>query len=166
MYRKQLIPTLTYGLELTHMKQCEINKLDVEGCKALKLLFNFSKYGKNLLHKYYKVQQISTIINNNKLNLLYRLMRNTNTSKIILQTISQGRRYESLVWDCVDICSKHKLNFYHLILNVQPQRVEEVYDDLSNELDTLITECIRFWNIAEKRKTLRKIIEERIPERS
>ena len=25
MYRKQLIPTLTYGLELTHMKQCEIN---------------------------------------------------------------------------------------------------------------------------------------------
>ena len=42
MYRMLLVPTLTYGLELTHLSQTEMDKLDREGRKALKHLFNFN----------------------------------------------------------------------------------------------------------------------------
>ena len=76
LYKTLAVPTLTYGLELTHLCQTEMEKLDREGRKALKFLFNISKHSKNYLNSIYNVSHISTTINNNKLKLLCRLMNN------------------------------------------------------------------------------------------
>ena len=101
LYRCLAVPTLTYGLELTHLTETQMNNLDTAGRKALKLLFNFSPYAKNYLNTFFHIKPISNTINNNKINLLSRLMNNEATSNVILKTLAQtSARYNSLIWDC------------------------------------------------------------------
>ncbi len=98
LYRTLAVPTLIYGLELTHLTATQMDDLDTEGRKALKLLFNLSPYSKNYLNSFFKVKSISNSINNNKIHLLSRLLNNQTTSNVILKTLqSNDERYSSII---------------------------------------------------------------------
>ena len=77
------IPTLVYGLELTHLIETQ-SKLLNKGRKALKQPFNISAHSRNYLNAILNIESVSTTINNNKLKLMYRLMNNEITLNIIV----------------------------------------------------------------------------------
>ena len=161
LYRTLAVPTLTYGLELTHLCQTDMDKLDREGRKALKFLFNLSKHSKNHLNTIYNIKQISTTINNNKLNLLRRMMNNDLTSNIILATLNSARKHPSLVWDCYDLAEKHKFNFFDTVMNVDRQEIKPPTDAIPDDIDYL-KECLKFWHVKEMRRNFKEAMEERI----
>ena len=92
-------------------------------------------------------------------------MNDSSSSTIVLSTINKSRMYDSLVWDCADLCRKYGLNLFHILLNVEQQVIEQEYVAIPLELQDTIEECLQFWNIAEKRKALKSIIEKHVPER-
>ena len=92
-------------------------------------------------------------------------MNNTSMSTVVLSTITNNRLYNSLIWDCADICRKQNLNFYHILLNVEPQVIEQQNDIIPEAIQDTIEECLQFWNVGEKRKILKGIIEKHVPER-
>ncbi len=119
LYRCLAVHILTY-LELTHLTETQMNNLDTAGRKALKLLFNFSPYAKNYLNTFFHIKPISNTINNNKINLLSRLMNNEATSNVILKTLAQtSARYNSLIWDCHILTQENGLNFFDVLLNIK-----------------------------------------------
>ncbi len=164
LFRTLAIPTLTYGLELTHLSDTEMKKLDSEARKALKFLFNLSPYSKNYLNTYFYIKPISNTIINNKIHLLSRLMNNTSTSNVILKTMqSTTARYNSLVWDCLEITRENGLNIFDLLLNVEKIEVKPIYQQIPEEANSCIQNCIKFWNVGEQRKTFKNLLEESVP---
>ena len=163
LYRTLAVPILTYGLELTHLCQTEMNNLDTEGRKALKFLFNLSPYSKNYLNDYFHIKPISNTVNNNKINLLSRLMNNASTSNVILRTLqSTTPRYNSLVWDCYAITQKNELNFFDLLLNNKKVQVNPCYTQLSEETASSLKNCFQFWNVGKQRKVFKDLMEDRV----
>ena len=166
LYRCLAVPTLTYGLELTHLTATQMSDLDTEGRKALKLLFNYSPYSKNYLHTYFNIKPISNTVNNNKINLLSRLMNNEATSNIILKTLQTSARYSSLIWDCYSLAQENELDFYVLLLNIKKLYIEYDSAPISEETTNCMKNCIRLWNIPEERRRFRDLLEARVPKKN
>ena len=142
LYKTLAVPTLTYGLEIPHLSQNQLNTIDKESRKALKYLFNLSRYSKNYLHAIFNIDHISTIIHNNKINLLSRLMCNESTRGVVLSTLQSPVLYQSTVHDCCKIAHDHGL---HII----PEKEE-------------LQVCLRFWSVGEQRKRFKALMEDRI----
>ena len=105
LFESLAIPTLTYGLELCSLTGTQMTDLDREGRKALKQLFNVSKHSRNHLHKIMNVHHITTIINNNKINLFTRLIQNEGTRRIVLAEMCERNNHRSFVSDTVTLCN-------------------------------------------------------------
>ena len=165
LYRTLVVPTLTYGMELTHLNATQMNTLDREGRKALKIMFNLSPYSKNYMHTFFNVKSITSTINNNKVNLLSRMMNNTTTSSVILKTLQTNKVHESLIWDCYQLAQENSINFYDLLLNVsaKKQHVEPVFPVIPEEAINCMEMSVRFWNVGEQRKKFKNLLEENVP---
>ena len=167
LYRTLAVPTLTYGLELCSLTQSQLDYLDKEGRKAVKQLFNLSKYSKKYLHKLLSIASISTTINNNKLNLLTRLMQHTTTKSIILSILSQqnGPPPTSFVQDVFNVVNNAGNNFYDLLVSRRAERLFHTHDDIQEDTQDTLQECLRNWNIGEMRHQFKTIMEEHVPAR-
>ena len=86
LFKVLAVPTLIYGLELCSLTQTQLDDLDRVGRVAVKQLFNISRYSKNYIHNIFNIDNISTCINNNKLNLLGRLMKHDSTRIVLLSS--------------------------------------------------------------------------------
>ena len=162
LFTTPAVPTLTYGMELTNLSETQLKNIDIEGRKALKLLFNLSPYSKNYLNTAFNLMPISTIINNNKLKLLKRLMRNNATMNIILSILTTNTRYESLVWDCYNLSKENKLSFIDILLDTNEQIIKPIFPPLPDDVSKCINDTIEFWNAKEQRKSFRQMMEESI----
>ena len=164
LYRTLAVPTITYGLELTHVTDTQMKDLDIEGRKALKFLFNLSPYSKNYLNSYFHIKPISDTINNNKIHLLAGLMNSQVTSNVVIQTLrTSGLRCNSLIWDCHKLTQDNGINFFDLLLNVKKVVIESTCTPLSDETSNYLKNCFRFWNVAEERRRFKNLLEENIP---
>ena len=150
LYRTLAVPTLTYGLELCSVTQRQLEDLDREGRKAIKQLFSISKHSRNYLHNLLFLTPISTTINNNKLNLLTRLMQHTATKSVVLSILSlpEGPPPTSFVHNVLDLMKNVGKNFYELLI-----------------CQNTLQDCLRNWNVGEKRKEFKTIMEEHVPAR-
>ena len=90
LYSSLAVSTLTYGIELCNLTDGLLNKLNIEGRKGLKTLFNISVHSRNYLNTFLNIEHISSIIITNKLNLLTRLLNNKKTGNIILQMLEKA----------------------------------------------------------------------------
>ena len=153
-------------MELTHLTATQMSDLDTEGRKALKLLFNYSPYSKNYLHTYFNIKPISNTVNNNKINLLSRLMNNEATSNIILKTLQTSARYSSLIWDCYSLAQENELDFYVLLLNIKKLYIEYDSAPIPEETTNCMKNCIRLWNIAEEKRRFRDLLEARFSKKN
>ena len=83
LYSSLAVSTLSYGIELRNLTDGLLNKLNIEGRKSLKTLFNFSVQSRNYLNTLLNIEHISSIIITNKLNLLTCLLNNKNKRAIL-----------------------------------------------------------------------------------
>ena len=156
LFRSIAVPTLTYGLELCNLGATIKNKLDCEGRRALKALFNVSRYSKNYLHSLFYLNSVSTIIKKNKMNLCNRLMKNQTTKTLLLSMLKESRNsnfINGLLEDDVDI----------LDVFMQERIVIKDNHQLPNEIRKQLERCIKYWDLAEARWHFWKILEEKIP---
>ena len=158
LYKTLAVPTLTYGLEIPHLTQTQLDNLDIEGRKAIKFLFNLSRYAKNHLNHVYNINNISTIIINNKLNLLSRLMNNHTTRNIILSTLQSTSTHQSTIYDCFELAQKHQISFYDVLMNNNIVKVETTHYVVPEVIRTYLN----FWNIGFQRKRFKDLMEDRV----
>ena len=162
LFKSIAIPTLTYGLELCTLKKSTITKLNSEGRSALKLLFNISKYSKNHLNKLFKIADISTIIQQNKLNLLTRLLCNDFTREICLNMFTETQNYDSFTNDVLETTRTLNIDLFSLIYNRQCPHINPIYHDIPEYIEDRLNFCIQFWQIKPLREYFKSILEERV----
>ena len=167
LYRTLAVPTLTYGLELCSLTQRQLDDLDREGRKAIKQLFNISKHSRNYLHKLLSLIPISTTINNNKLNLLTRLMQHPTTKSVVLSILNSpdGPPRTSFVYDALNVMNSIGSNFYELLINQSATKLPVIHDDIQEDVRITLQDCLQNWNIGAKRKEFKTIMEEYVPAR-
>ncbi len=159
LFKTLAIPTLTNGLELTQLTQTQLDKLDVEGRKAIKFLFDLSGYSKNHLNHIYNIDNISLIITNNKFKLVSRLMDNHITRNVILCTLRSTSTHQSVIHDCYNLTQKHGVNFYDVLLNNKITKVETMHNvNVPEEICT----CLKFWHVGSQRKRFKDLMEDRV----
>ena len=167
LYRTLAVPTLTYGLELCSLTQRQLDDLDREGRKAIKQLFSISKHSRNYLHNLLSLTPISTAINNNKLNLLTRLMQHTTTKSVVLSIISlpDGPPPTSFVHDVFKIMNNTGSNFYELLICQNAKKIPVIHEDIQDDIRNTLQDCLKNWNIGAKRNEFKTIMEEYVPVR-
>ena len=160
LYKTLAVPTLTYGLELPHLSQTQLDNIDKQGRIALKSLFNISRHSKNHLNAIFNLDHISIIITNNKMNLISRLMCNNITRDVIISTLQSTSTHQSTVHDCYTIAATKGINFYDILLNTNYTKEETVHN-IAPILDE-IRKCLLFWNVGGQRKQFKTIMEDRV----
>ena len=129
---------------------------------------NVSKHSRNYLHKLLSLTPISTTINNNKLNLMTRLLKHDTTKSVVLSILSQpsGVAHKSFVQDVLNVVdSTDNNNFYNILLSQTFTRLPVIYDDMLENIEQQLQDCLNNWNIGAKRKEFTTIMEERVPAR-
>ena len=161
LYYSLAIPTLTYGIELCNLNDNLLNKLNVEGRKGLKALFNVSTYSKNYLNTLLNIEHISTVIIKNKLNLLIRLLHNKKTANIILQMLVNAK-YKCFITDANNITSKLGINLMEMVVSRKYPKVEAIFEPIEEAVEQELVAYLNTWNIQESRTRFKSILEERI----
>ena len=161
------VPTLTYGLELCSLTQSQLDDLDREGRKAIKQLFSVSKHSRNYLHNLLSLTPISTTINNNKLNLLTRLMQHPTTKSVVLSILSlqDGVPQSSFVYDVFNVMNNIGSNFYELLTSRNAMKLPVIHDDIQEDVRASLHDCLQNWNIGARRMEFKRIMEEHVPAR-
>ena len=163
MFNTLAVPTLIYGLELMTLSSNQMSYLDVEARKALKFLFNLSYYSKNYLHTFFNLDSVSTLIINNKLNLLSRLMQNDITRDVIISLLKSKPTYQSFTQECYEITEENRLNFSNILLNIKSERIRTIQKEIPINEKMQLDNYINFWNVKEARKHFKELMERKIP---
>ena len=157
------IPTLTYGLELCDLSVGFLQKLDTEGRKALKSLFNISSYSRNYLEQLLNIEKISTRLIKNKLGLLVRLLNTDKTSEILMKMFQQHSHKGSFSFDLQDIASRLELDLAGIIVSKNyPSIQSEHIRDIDQVVQDRLTHCLNNWHEAGSRAYFINFMEERV----
>ena len=159
LYNTLAVPTLTYGLEIPSLTQTQMENLDTESRKAIKFLFNLSRYSKNYINNIYNINNISNIIINNKMKLISRMMNNVTTRNVILSTLQSTSSHNSTVYNCLQLAQNYQINFIDVLLN---NNFSKLTTSHSNDVPEEIRQCLEFWNIGRMRKLFTDLMEERV----
>ncbi|XP_004211326.3 ankyrin-2 isoform X1 [Hydra vulgaris] len=117
LYNTLTVLKLIYGLELCKYDTNFLSKIDAVGRAVLKSFFCISKYSKNYLHSFFKIEDISTILLRNKVNLFIRLLKNQTCYSLIVNQIQETQNKKSFTNKVIDACNTLDLNFIQCMLN-------------------------------------------------
>ena len=131
----------------------------MESRKAIKFLFNLSRYSKNYINNIYNINNISNIIINNKMKLISRMMNNVSTRNVILSTLQSTSSHNSTVYNCLQLAQNYQINFIDVLLN---NNFSKLTTSHSNDVPEEIRQCLEFWNIGRMRKLFKDLMEERV----
>jgi len=165
LYKSLLVPKLTYGLELCKLNNQQIEYINSQCRSALKSLFNISKYSRNYLNIILNIPKASDTVEQNKLNLFIRLLRNNCTQNIILTQLATSLTTNSFVQEILDICSNLNINFYKLLIEKKLPKYTFHYEQLPNEKLQKLLEIFELWRLPEKRQEFIEIMQDNIPDR-
>lgn len=163
LYQTLAVPTLTYGLELCSLSERQLQDLNKEGRKAIKQLFNISKYSRNHLNTIFNIDHVSTVINNNRINLFTRLMKHEGTKRIVMSNLCESPIHRSFVGETFRLANSAGINFFNMILCTNTKKLSSMYDEIPEETVRTLQDCCKYWNVASKRTEFRNVMEERIP---
>lgn len=82
IFLSQVIPNLTYGLELCKLSDSFISSLERHANMMIKCLFNVSKFSRNLLFDAVNIPYIKYTLYRNKIAAFIRLLNNMTTKKL------------------------------------------------------------------------------------
>ena len=157
LFQAIAIPTLTYGLELCKLGATMKDKLDGESRRALKALFNVSRYSRNFLNKLFHINSISYTIQKNKINLCSRLLKNDTTKPMLLHMLVND--HENFVNDLVE----DGVDVLQLILSGRQTDIQAEDDQLPEGVRLVLQTCVDNWELQEARLLFWGIMEERVP---
>ena len=163
LYKTLAVPTLLYGLELCDLGKSRLQKLDVEGRKGLKHLFNLSKYCRNYLNDVFEVDHVSTTIIKNKVKLFTRLLQNTDIREVILSIVQDEIPYPSFVQSVVNMSREFDFSFFNLLINNMYPKLVSYHEPTPEVIKSVLKECTRFWEMKDARMLFSSILEENVP---
>ena len=162
LYISIAVPTLTYSLELCELSDKLRKKLDIEGRKALKQLFNISSFSKNHLNSLLNIEHISTRLIKNKFNLLTRLLHSKHTSNIILQMLSSPNSNSTFITNIMDISYEKKINFMDVLVSRKTPLISDDHKTANNNEAQQLIRCLNTWCNPNSRKRFVEIMEGRV----
>ena len=162
LYNTLAVPTLTYGIELCNLTPQLLNKLDTEGRKAIKSLFNISIYSKNYLNTLLNIEHISTKITRNKFNLFTRLLYGINTADPIMKMMETNDQAGSFVTDIRSLAEQNDIDLVQVLVSRECPPINSVYNEVPEDTCNALLLSLNNWTETEARKTFIQIMEERV----
>ena len=162
LYNTIAVPTLTYGIELCDLTPGLANKLDTEGRKAIKQLFNLSIYSKNFLNSLLNIENISTRIIRNKINLFTRLLRGETTAVPLMKMLETPALPGTFVADIRNVAQAHDIDLLQILVSRECPPINIELPELPEDLHNRLLSFLNNWSDAESRRIFREIMEERI----
>ena len=161
LYNTLAVPTLTYGIELCDLTPQLVNKLDLEGRKAIKSLFNLSIYSKNYLNTLLNIEHISTKIMRNKFNLFTRLLDGINTATPIMNML-ESNNTGSFLTDLRRLAALHNIDIVQVIVSRELPPIESDYPEIPEDTYNTLLNSVNNWTDANSRRNFIQIMEERV----
>ena len=162
LYNTLAVPTLTYGIELCNLTPQLMNKLDTEGRKAIKSLFNISIYSKNYLNALLNIEHISTKITRNKFNLFTRLLYGINTADPIMKMMETNDQAGSFVTDIRSLAEQNDIDLVQVLVSRECPPINSVYNEVPEDTCNALLLSLNNWTETEARKTFIQTMEERV----
>ena len=162
LYNTLAVPTLTYGIELCNLTPQLLNKLDTEGRKAIKSLFNISIYSKNYLNTLLNIEHISTKITRNKFNLFTRLLYGINTAAPIMKMIETNNQAGSFITDIRSIAEHHDIDLIQVLVSRECPPINSVYAEIPEDTYNALLNSLNNWTEVEARRNFIQTMEERV----
>ena len=163
IFKSIVLPKVLYGLELTEMNGTLLDKLDRQCRVAFKSMLGISKHSLNHLHKLYNVNVVSNELNNRKINLLQRLIRNKLTRKYVFALLKEENKAGSCVMNLFNICKMKDINLMDILLQSKISYRKSIPNDLDDHTYRLLTDMISNWHLYANRKALKEYLESAIP---
>ena len=162
LFRSLAVPTMTYGLELCNLDSQLLAKLDREARSGLKSLFDVSKYSKNYLNPLLHVENISRIIQRNKINLFSRLVTNTTTRTVVMKLLSTKHDYLSFVDDVLSVCRHMDFDVREILFLGKSPLVKKAFPSIPAQVEQELNFCIKYWHVQPLRVHFKNTMEERV----
>ena len=162
LFQAIAVPTLTYGLELCDLNQHLTNKLDTEGRKALKQMFNLSIYSKNFLNPLLNIEYVSTRIIKNKFNLFTRLLRGETTAGPLMEMLQTPAVTGTFVADMRKLAHDLDIDLVQVIVSRECPPIEVPLIEMAEEMHGRLLHFLNNWTDAESRRRFHEIMEERV----
>ena len=165
VFKSVVIPRLLYGIEIVSLSKSDRNYLDRQARCSLKSMMGVSKHARNYLHIIYNLPEISDLINNKRIGLLYQLTQNSSTRHHTLHLLTRdySERKHSVIQDLLDSALSYNINPVDCLLGSKPKLLttpKELSPDKQADIDKC-KECILLWH--DLQKIFRNILEFNIP---
>ena len=95
IFQSIMIPALTYGLELCYLLKHQIEILETQIRRSLKLQFNVSTHSLNLLLPALGINRLSLTLARQKIAVFLRLLKNPFTRTLILYQLNHCKTHNS-----------------------------------------------------------------------
>ena len=163
LYNTLAVPKLIYGLELCNFEISFLRNIDAVGRAVLKSFFCISKYSKNYLHSFFKIEDISTILIRNKINLFIRLLKNQTCYSLIINQLQTTQNKKSFTNEVIYICKTLGLNFFQYMIEGKQIKFTLPQEELHADIIAILKDSFRLWNLKEQRETFKTLMEVNIP---
>ena len=92
-------------------------------------------------------------------------MEHPTTKSVILSILSlpDGPPLSSFVHDALNVVRGAGRNPYDYLLRRSVARLPVIQDDIREDIQNTLQDCLVHWNIGERRKTFKTIMEEHVP---
>ena len=162
LFRSLAVPTMTYGLELCNLDSELLGKLDREARSGLKSLFDVSKYSKNYLNPLLHIENISRVIQRNKINLFYRLVTNTTTRTVVMNLLTTKHNYLSFVDDALSVCHHMDFDVREILFLGKSPLIKKAFPPIPSQVEQELNFCIKYWHVQPLRAYFKNKMEERV----
>lgn len=160
-----VIPKLLYGLEIVKLSNTERQYLNRQARCALKQLFGISKHAKNLINQYYKIKDIEVLLDTRKIDLIYQLSQNKDTSKYVihLMFVPNSDRSFSIINNLLETCLNHDKDFLSCIFNRSARSILNPGPATNSSMDLdVIHDCVLNWHLYDRRLLFKETLEAEI----
>ncbi|XP_065673956.1 uncharacterized protein LOC136090908 [Hydra vulgaris] len=132
LYTSFAVPTLSHGLELCENRESTMQRLN--------------KLGRNSL---FKVHEISTYIQQNKINLFIRLLNNKVTFEIINSQLNYCSLKYSFLDDIKELCKIRRINMKNLIQDKKKQKINISENIIPEDTYQILVQAIQYQELIE-----------------
>ena len=162
LYNTIAIPTLTYGIELCNLTPQLSNKLDLEGRKAIKQLFNLSIHSKNYINSLLNIEYVSSRIIRNKINLFTRLLHGETTAAPLLKMMEIPAVPGTFIADIRNVAESLDIDLIQVIVSRECPPIDIELPVLPEELHNRLLSFLNNWSDSNSRRCFREVMEERL----
>ena len=165
IFQSIMIPALTYGLELCYLLKHQIEILETQIRRSLKLQFNVSTHSLNLLLPALGINRLSLTIARQKIAVFLRLLKNPFTRTLILYQLNHCKTHNSFAENVLVTCEEQNIDIRNIMVTQKLPYVnpEELMDENVKQKIETVHNYFENWFDLNARKSFRELMEAKIP---